>query len=104
MFLKLHEKYQFLRLHEDNSEELKLAEEDAEYLEEISSKVYPLLDQLEYYQKSLTDVKSIPETSTIPLYEKKFEDSMRKFRRSKENDLKVLHCLGNLNLDEISKA
>ena len=55
MFLKLHERYSEVRAAgKDDIEEQKLVEKDAEYLEEVTSKVYPLLDQLDSYLASLS--------------------------------------------------
>ena len=45
MFLKLQDNYCYVRVQgKDDAEELKLAEKDVEYLEEVSSKVYPPID------------------------------------------------------------
>ena len=54
LFLKLHERYCEIRAAgKDDAEEQKLVEKDAEYIMEVTSKVYPLLDQLDSYHKSL---------------------------------------------------
>ena len=67
MFLKLQDNYCYVRVQgKDDAEELKLAEKDVEYLEEVSSKVYPLLTRLDSHHKCLAKRdtnKSVEEAS-----------------------------------------
>ena len=98
LFSKLHERYCHLRAPgKDETEEEELVVKDAAYSEEVSSKVYQLMDQLKTYHKSLANMKSIPS------HQEKFEDSMMNFKVSKEIAVQVSQCLDNLNPDEVSE-
>ena len=89
MFLKLHEKYCHLRAEgKDDAEESELEGKDAAYSEEVTTKVYLLMDQLKSYHKSLAkrDAKLAAEEAgeearqakvkSIPMHEQNFEDSV----------------------------
>ena len=43
------------------------------------------------------------EVESIPMLQKKFEDSVMNYRVSKQKALELIQCLGNLNPDEISE-
>ena len=114
LFSKLHDKYCHLRASgKDETEEEELVVKDAAYSEEVSSKVYLLMDQLKTYHKSLAkrDARIAVEEAekearqakvkSIPSHQKKFEESMIKLKVSNENALQVIHSLDNLNPDEI---
>ena len=105
MFLNLHEKYCHLRESgKDDAEELELEGKDAAYLEEVTSKVYPLLDQLDSYHKSLAEEEDRQaKVKSIPMHEQKFENSVMNYKMSKQKALELIQCLGNLNPDEISE-
>ena len=98
LFSKLHDKYCHLRESgKDETEEEELVVKDAAYYEEVSSKVYHLMDQLKTYHRSLENMKSIPS------HQEKFENSVMNFKVSKEIAVQVSQCLDNLNPDEVSE-
>ena len=86
LFLKLHERYCHLRASgKDDTEESELDVKDAAYEEEVTSNVYPLKDQLKSYHKSLAAEEARQaKVKTIPLHQKKFKNSMIKFKVSKD--------------------
>ena len=105
-FLKLQEKFCALRAEgKDDEEEAELVLEDAQYSDEVSSKVYPLFDQIESYHESLAKREAKKtKVMSIPSHEKKFEDSMINFKVSKQNAQQVIQCLNSLKPEEISEA
>ena len=109
-FLKLHEKFCELRAAgKDDEEESELVLEDAQYSDEVSSKVYPLFDQIESYHGSKAAEEASKEAKkakvmSIASHERKYEDSMMNFKVSKQKALQVIQCLDSLKPEEISEA
>ena len=113
LFLKLDQKCcDFREEGADATEEIELVQKDAEYSEEVTSKVYPLFRQLKAYYQSVAEdeAKKANEktkqntVNNIPAFEKKFEDSLAVFKVSKKNAQQVAQCLNNLKSDEICEA
>ena len=65
IFQQLHQKCCEKRdIGEDDAKEEKLAEEDEEYFEQVTSKVYPVLDMFVKYNRSVADLEA--EESNTP--------------------------------------
>ena len=105
LFSKLHERYCEIRAAgKDDAEEQKLVEKDADYLKEVASKVYPLLDQLDSYHKSLAEEEARQaKVKSIPMHQQEFDNSAMNYKVTKQKALELIQCLGNLNPDEISE-
>ena len=128
IFQKLHEKCCELRdSGKDDTEEEDNAKKDEEYSNEVTSKVYPLLDQLVEYERSVEDLeakkaaKKIEKdaedtlvleerkakdalTKSIPEREKKYQEALENFQISKESALQIVKCLENLEPDDIFES
>ena len=128
MFQKLHQKCCELRdPGADDDEEVEKARLDEEYSEEVTSKVYPVMDQFVEYTRSLAKLEAkrsakevqdaaaqtliIEENkvkealiNSIPQKEKKYEEALEAFQISKENALQIVKCLDNLTPDDIFES
>ena len=117
LFQKLHQKCCELRdPGADDDEEVEKARLDEEYSEEVTSKVYPVMDQFVEYARSLAN-EAAAQTSiieenkvkealvnSIPQKEKKYEEALEAFQISKENALQIVKCLDNLTPDDIFES
>ena len=118
IFQQLHQKCCEKRdIGEDDAKEEKLAEEDEVYVEQVTSKVYPVFDMFVKYNRSVADFeaeeskkksdkKAKADTSqviidTIPEKEAKYQKALDTYQNTKENALQVIKCLENLEADEI---
>ncbi len=83
LFLRLHERCcEFREEGADADQEIELVNNDDEYSEEVTSKVYPMYGQIEAYYKSVARFEL---AKNIPAFEKKFEDSLAAFKLAKKN-------------------
>ena len=95
LFRKLHDRCCELRdVGEDADQEIELSRQDDEYVEEVTSKVYPMFNMIEAYYRS----------RNIPALERKFEDSFAAFKFSMRNAQQVVQCLNGLNPEEVCEA
>ena len=102
LFLRLHERCcEFREEGVDADQEIELVNNDDEYSEEVTSKVYPLFGQIEAYYGSVARFEL---AKNIPAFEKKFEDSLAAFKFAKKNAQQVVQCLNILKSDEICEA
>ena len=106
LFQKLHDKCCELREPgADETEEEENARQDEEYSEEVTSKVYPLMDQFKDYDRSLKKVEAKQTLiQSIPEKEKKLEEALEAFKVSKDNALQIVKCLENLSPDDIFES
>ena len=99
LFRKLHDRCCELRDEgADTDQEIELVNQDEEYSEEVTSKVYPMYSQIEAYYKSVSRLEL---AKNIPALERKFEDSFAAFKFAMRNAQQVGQCLKGLSPDEI---
>ena len=124
LFLKLHERCcEFRDEGADADQEIELANQDDEFSEEVTNKVYPMYRQIEAYYQSVSSFKLAREeearekeiearekkaklelVTNIPAIERKYENSMAAFKLTMRNAQKVVQCLNGLSPDEICEA
>ena len=109
IFQQLHQKCCEKRdIGEDDAKEEKLAEEDEEYVEQVTSKVYPVLDMFVMYKLSVADLEAEESKKksdkvmigSIPEKEAKYQEALDAYQNTKENALQVIKCLENLEAEE----
>ena len=106
LFLKLHDRCCELRDEgADADQEIELANQDDEFSEEVTSKVYPMYGQIEAYYQSVSRFELAKKLAkNIPDLERKYEDSFAAFKFTMRNAQQVVQCLHGLRDDEISEA
>ena len=86
----------------DDTKEEENILKDEEYSEEVTSKVYPLLDQFVKFDRSFSKFEA-KETliEGIGVKEKTYLKALQTFQSSRENALQIVECLQSLDPDDI---
>ena len=95
---KLHDHYIELRDEGQNTdEEDNLVQQDTEYMEKITSKVFPLLDEIERYEEGLTNLNTV---KTLAKCESETKNSVLKAKA----EFKLVHDNIKSELDSLESA
>ena len=102
LFRKLHDRCCELRDEgADTDQEIELANQDDEFSEEVTNKVYPMYGQIEAYYQSVSRFNL---AKTIPALERKVEDSLAAFKLTMKNAQQIVQSLNSLNPEEICES
>ena len=99
LFQRLHTRYCEHRAVGDTDEdEENLVDKDAEYLEAVESKVFPLLELYADYDKSFKFIDK------IPALENEFEQAVDVYNNSKMSAATIVECLDKIAVEDLIKS
>ena len=102
LFRKLHDRCCELRDEGADADlEIELVNQDDEFSEEVTNKVYPMYGQIEAYYQSVSRFNL---AKTIPALERKVEDSLAAFKLTMKNAQQIVQSLNGLNPEEICES
>ena len=117
LFQKIHLRYcEFRVLGTNETEEESLVKKDGDYIEEVESKVFPLLDKFTKYDRSFKvfeadekakqDAKQAKQDATvkIPELEKNYKRAQEVFQNAKDSATDIVKCLHSVSTEEMLES